>query len=198
MRNNKSHPTIGCCGIDCGLCPRYHTEGKSKCPGFYGINFLEVMVHTCSFINCCFKNKKIETCGECNEFPCKKFNSKWFGNNAYDSFVTYKKAMLNLYLIKNYGFEKFLKQQIKRMKYLNRMLKEFNDGRSKNLFCLSSALLSIERLTNAIKHAREIICVEKTPENDTKTKAKIIKNCFFEEAEKESVELCLNKPPNWK
>jgi hypothetical protein len=27
-----THPTIGCCGIDCGLCPRYYTDGPSRCP----------------------------------------------------------------------------------------------------------------------------------------------------------------------
>lgn len=31
--------TLGCCGLDCGLCPRFYTEGSSRCPGCCGENF---------------------------------------------------------------------------------------------------------------------------------------------------------------
>ena len=53
----KKYPTIGCCGIDCGLCPRYYTEGKSRCPGCFGPQFMDIMGQSCSFITCCVKNK---------------------------------------------------------------------------------------------------------------------------------------------
>lgn len=26
----KKYPVVGACGLDCGLCPRYHTNGRSK------------------------------------------------------------------------------------------------------------------------------------------------------------------------
>jgi len=32
----KIYNTIGCCGIDCGLCPRFYTKGDSVCPGCGG------------------------------------------------------------------------------------------------------------------------------------------------------------------
>jgi hypothetical protein len=32
----KKYPTIGVCGLDCGLCPRYYTIGPSRCPGCAG------------------------------------------------------------------------------------------------------------------------------------------------------------------
>jgi len=37
----KKFETIGCCGIDCGLCPRFHTTGTSACPGCGGLEFKE-------------------------------------------------------------------------------------------------------------------------------------------------------------
>jgi len=29
----REYPLFSACGLNCGLCPRYHTDGISKCPG---------------------------------------------------------------------------------------------------------------------------------------------------------------------
>ena len=55
---DKQFFTVGCCGLDCGLCPRFYTQGSSRCPG---------------------------CCGECSDFPCPKFDRE---TGAVDSFVT--------------------------------------------------------------------------------------------------------------
>ena len=197
-KTEKKYPTIGCCGIDCGLCPRYYTEGKSRCPGCFGQDFLKVMGQTCSFITCCVKNKNLETCGECGEFPCSKFNSKWFGTDAYDSFVTHKQTMNNLANIKRIGMEKFLDHQKKRIDFLGEMLNDFNDGRSKNFYCISTALLSIQGIKEALKNARIKIIKMNIQKKDNKSKAKILKENLVKIAQKEDVKLKLDKPPNWK
>jgi hypothetical protein len=143
MRENilKRYPTIGCCGIDCGLCPRFYTEGKSKCPGCVGPNFFEKHP-PCAIVTCCFKDKGFETCAECNMFPCEKME-KW---DRADSFVTHRKAIINLKDIKNNGIKEFIEQQKVKMKILNKFIKEYDDGRSKSFFCLAAALISIEEL----------------------------------------------------
>ena len=194
----KKYPTIGCCGIDCGLCPRYYTEGKSRCPGCFGPQFMDIMGQSCSFITCCVKNKNLETCGECRDFPCTKFNSEWFGKDAYDSFVTHKKALPNLILIKNEGFAEFIKQQEKRMKILNEMLDKFNDGRSKIYFCLASALLPIDLLKKSFDSARKIVEKSGISKDDMKGKARILREILQSTADKENINLKLQKPPNWK
>ncbi|KYK33775.1 MAG: hypothetical protein AYK22_06060 [Thermoplasmatales archaeon SG8-52-3] len=194
----KKYPSIGCCGIDCGLCPRHFTEGKSKCPGCFGPNFLDVMGQTCSFISCCVKNKNLVTCGECSNYPCEKFDSQWFGENSYDSFVTHKKAIPNLNLIKKKGFDEFIRLQKKRIKILKIMLKDFNDGRSKSFFCLASALLSIDILEKSLESASNIIDKQKIKKDDIKGKAKILKDIIKSNADKEKISLKLQKPPNWK
>jgi hypothetical protein len=198
IKKNKKFPTIGCCGIDCGLCPRYYTEGKSRCPGCYGHNFIKVMGQKCSFITCCAEKNKFEVCGECNEFPCKKFNTKWFGSDAFDSFVTHRKAVSNQYLVKEHNIGSFLKQQNKRIKLLEKMLNQYNEGRSKSFYCLSTALLSIEGIEQALGSARKKIKILEIKENDFKSKAKILKEALQEIANKEDIKLKLNKPPNWK
>lgn len=187
----KKYPTLGCCGLDCGLCPRFYTEGSSRCPGCCGLGFFNKHP-SCGFITCCVKNKGLEVCSECVEFPCKRFDD-WFGNQAYDSFLTHKKAEPNHLFITEKGLEKFLEQQRKRIKLLEIMLKDFDDGRSKSFFCLSATLLSIQGIKDSIKKARE-----KTKNDDIKIKAKILKESLKETAEKEKVELKLIKPPHWK
>ena len=194
----KKYPTIGCCGIDCGLCPRHYTEGKSRCPGCLGPKFLEVMGQTCFFISCCFKKKNLETCGECKDFPCQKFDSDWFGKDSYDSFVTHKKALPNLNLIKNMGFEKFIIQQNKRIIILKDMLANFNDGRSKSNFCLASALLPVQILEKSLDSAKKEIKKLEIANFDLKNKAKILKDFLQNAANKENITLKLKKPPNWK
>lgn len=108
----KKYPTLGCCGLDCGMCPGYYTIGKSRCPGCFGPDFFNKISWSCSFITCCVKKKNLEVCGECDEFPCQKFDSSWLKDGCeYDSFLTHKKAYSNLNFIKKSGIEKFIEQQ---------------------------------------------------------------------------------------
>jgi hypothetical protein len=55
----KKYHTLGCCGIDCGLCPRYYTEGASRCPGCFGENYKKKHP-PCSFATCCVKNNNLK------------------------------------------------------------------------------------------------------------------------------------------
>jgi hypothetical protein len=144
------------------------------------------------------KKKHLEVCGECTEFPCSKFNSKWFGKAAYDSFVTHKQAVPNLKFIKQYGIKVFLKQQGTRTRLLEEMLDEFNDGRSKGFYCLSAALLSIEGIEDALKTTRKEVERLGVEGDDAKFKAKILRKILKDIAEKEQVELKLHKPSHWK
>ena len=148
---HKQHPTIGCCGIDCGLCPRYYTDGSSRCPGCGGNGF-EKKHPSCSFITCCVKKKGLEACGECDEYPCSKFDKE---TGCGDSFVLHRKILPNQEFIKESGLLAFLEQQEKRIAFLETSIGNYNDGRSKNLYCIAAALLSIEGLNQAISLAKQ-------------------------------------------
>jgi hypothetical protein len=150
-QTEKQFPTIACCGIDCGLCPRFYTVGKSKCPGCMGVKFNEKHP-SCPIITCCFKKKGLETCAECEEFPCDRMKI-W---DKADSFVTHKKTLSNLRLIKEIGIKIFIKQQNKRITLLNTLVKMYDDGRSKSYYCLATAIMELEDLEKAFNEIKKI------------------------------------------
>jgi hypothetical protein len=186
----KIYPTIGVCGLDCGLCPRYYTVGPSRCPGCCGPEFSSKHP-SCSFITCCVKKKNLEVCAECSEFPCSKFKSdeEYQQVKESSSYPSYKKVMPNLNFIKEHGIEKFVGQQKKRIKLLETMIVNFDDGRSRSFYCKSAALLDLTTLENSLDKAIKKIKTDNIKPNDTKTKAKILKGILSEIALKEGVEL---------
>jgi hypothetical protein len=144
---SKKYPTIGVCGLDCGLCPRYYTAGSSRCPGCGGPDFFNKHP-SCSFITCCVKKKNLEVCAECSEFPCSKFksNEEYQQLKGSSSYPSYKKVIANLNFIKEHGIKKFVEQQKKRIELLEIMIENFDDGKSKSFFCISCAFLPLEKL----------------------------------------------------
>lgn len=139
----KKFSTIACCGIDCGLCPRFHTDGKSACPGCGGEDF-KLKHPSCGFLTCCSVMRGLETCADCTDYPCSRFANE---NGKYDSFVTHRRVYKNLNSIRSNGLEPFLDQQRLRMDILKDFLLYADDGRSKNFYCLACALLPLESLT---------------------------------------------------
>jgi len=177
----KKYPTIGVCGLDCGLCPRYYTKGVSRCPGCAGPDFINKRP-SCSFITCCVKKKNLEVCAECSEFPCSKFKSdkEYQQLKESSSYPSYKKVMPNLNFIKEQGIEKFVEQQKKRMKLLEAMMENFDDGRSRSFFCKTTALIDIASLEKSLAEATQRIKTDKIKPNDVKIKAKILKEILNE------------------
>jgi hypothetical protein len=141
-------PTIGACGIDCGLCPRHYTDGASRCPGCGGEGFGQKHP-PCGFLTCCVK-KGLAVCAECGEFPCKRFDRE---DGRRDSFVLHRRVMPNQYLIREIGLDAFLAKQAERMAFLGAALSRHGDGRSKGFYCMAAALLSAEGLIKALDRA---------------------------------------------
>jgi hypothetical protein len=172
----KTYPTIGVCGLDCGLCPRYYTVGVSRCPGCCGPEFLSKHP-SCSFITCCVKKKNLEVCAECPEFPCSRFK----GDEEYrqlkesSSYPSYKKVMPNLNFIREYGIEKFVEQQRKRIKLFETMMANFDDGRSRSFYCKSAALLDLTALEDSLDEAIQKTETDKIKPSDTKARARILR-----------------------
>ncbi len=150
--SNRQFSTIGCCGIDCGLCPRFHTKGCSACPGCGGYNFSDKHP-SCGFLTCCVAKKGKEVCSECLDFPCQRFEAE---KQGYDSFVTHKKVFDNLHFIQNKGIETFVEQQKIRIAILYDLLENVDDGRSKIFFCLGCALFPLHELQEAWKTIKKL------------------------------------------
>ncbi len=84
--------------------------------------------------------------------------------------------MPNLNFIKEQGIEKFVGQQKKRIKLLETMIADFNDGRSRSFYCKSAALLDLTTLENSLDKAIQKIKADNIKSNDIRTKAKILKS----------------------
>jgi len=164
--------------------------GTSRCPGCCGPEFFNKHP-SCSFITCCVKKKNLEVCAECSDFPCSKFKSdeEYKQVKESSSYPSYKKVMPNLNFIKEHGIEKFVEQQKKRIKLLKTMIANFDDGRSRSFYCKSAALLDLTTLENSLDKAIHEIQIDNIQPNDTKTKAKILKDILSGIALKEGVEL---------
>lgn len=188
----KNFPTLGCCGLDCGLCPRYYTEGSSRCPGCCGPYFYNKHP-SCSYITCCVKKKGLVVCAQCDEFPCVKFNSWLEDGPEYDSFLTYLKVKANMDFIKQHGLEKFLKQQNERIRLLRIMYDKFDDGRSKSYFCFAATLLPISGLNESIENAEQKINKDNIIMTDLKARARILKEYLESLAAEQGVVLKLRK-----
>lgn len=181
MEITKIYPTIAVCGLDCGLCPRYYTFGPSRCPGCAGPDFFNKHP-SCSFITCCVKKKNFEVCAECSAFPCSKFKSieEYEQLKESSSYPSYKKVIPNLIFIKEYGIERFIEQQNVRIKLLETMITNFDDGRSKSYFCKAASLLELTTLTGSLDLATRQIISCNIDLNDKKSKAKILKEILNE------------------
>lgn len=180
----RPHPTVGCCGIDCGLCPQHWSAGASRCPGCGGPGFREAHP-SCSIITCCVTREGQETCATCPRYPCEKIA----GWDAADSFVTHVNCLKTLDAIKARGIEAHVDQQRRRMEILGKLLDTCNDGRSKSLYCLATTLLSLEGLEGVLAGAARVCDTDP----DVKRRAAIVKQAINQQAAREGQPLKLRK-----
>src|SRR5271157_358611 len=186
----KLHPTIACCGLDCGLYPSYHIDGTSKCPGCFGPNF-SLKHPSCGVMTCCAKKKDLEVCALCEDFPCAKIENRL--DSPVDSILTYKNLRTNLTSIQQKGLAPFLDQQKQRIDLLETMLREFNDGRSKCQYCLAATLLPIEGLEQIIQEMDTEIAAISKDSKDKKIAARLLKDRLNALAAEAGIELKLRK-----
>jgi len=145
---------IGICGLSCRLCPRYHTEGVSRCGGCKS-EFR--MGAGCPFITCAIKKKGVEFCWECEESEaCEKWSKHREAGKKVDSFKCYRSLEDDISFIQKNGVGEFEKAQRTREGLLREMLQEFNEGRSKSYYCIAATVLEIEELKKALSKARNV------------------------------------------
>ena len=138
------YPEVSVCGLSCRLCPRYHSRGQKRCGGRKS----EYRMSTgCHFITCAVKRKRIESCGECPELnECEKWSKHRDYSLHHDTIVCYQKLEDSVSIIQKTGIESFDDDQQHRGSLLRQMLEEFNEGRSKNYFCISATAFEIDEI----------------------------------------------------
>jgi len=184
---SKRYLDMGACGLDCSLCPRHFTEGKSRCEGC-GSEYSYAKVG-CKLYRCCVSEKGLETCAACGDFPCPMLE----GAAEADSFVTHRMMISNLRFIARSGIGEYLREQELMRHALERMLSEFNDGRSKAYYCLAARLLSVGALVEALDKATERAGHEGGEGDDRSKMRRILKDELHAAANRERVDLLLRK-----
>lgn len=91
--------------------------------------------------------------------------------------------MLNLNFIREHGIEKFMDQQEKRIRLLERMIEDFDDGRSRSFFCRAACLHELASLESALNEASEEITRDDIGQDDAKAKARILKEILDQRAD---------------
>ncbi len=183
--DKRKYHLFSLCGLNCGLCPRYQTEGSSKCPGCGGSDF-HLKHPACVVITCTRKHDNVEYCFECSLYPCKKYSEA----SKTDSFISYRNVLSDFNKAKTFGIENYQKELDDKVMILENLIENYNDGRKKAFYCLAINLLSLSAIKSIMEQiSKEVDCKDL----DVKDKIKIIDEMFEAAAEKEKVELKLRK-----
>jgi len=105
-----------------------------------------------------------------------------------DSILCYQKVEDNIAFIQKSGIAEFEKQQKTREKLLREMLAEFNEGRSKTLYCIAATVLEIGELETVLNEARV-----KANKLDLKAKSEVMCSLLDEVADNKNYLLKLRK-----
>lgn len=171
---HRSHPQFSLCGLNCALCPRYNTVGPSRCPGCGALEFSEFHP-TCAIMTCNNKKEQAAFCFQCSGYPCARYQG-----DDRDSFITYVNRLRDLQQARS-DLDGYLQNLEEKTRILRHLLEGYDDGRSKNFFCLAVNLLETDDLL-------EVLGVL-TKSSDTKA----VRQLLFTMAQKRGISITLRK-----
>jgi hypothetical protein len=97
---------IGCCGAYCKTCRAFTAGGACRgCKLGYDTGERDLQKSRCKIKNCCFREKLLETCADCNEYEKCIIIHGMYNKNGYK----YGKYRQSVEFIRNNGYEAFLK-----------------------------------------------------------------------------------------
>lgn len=106
-------PEIGACGVFCGACPSF---GKS-CEGCSSTNRKQKRQSkfSCQIRQCCYEEKGLMFCADCDEFPCKLINKRLIKGHKNNPQYTYRHELpTSARLMKEMDLDKYLELQKQR------------------------------------------------------------------------------------
>lgn len=185
----KKYPIVGACGLNCGLCPRYYTEGTSRCPGCCGPDFWQKHPG-CAFITCCVKRRNLETCAQCVDWAgCEKVTKLLDWAKRRDSVISYRPVATNFSFIQKNGIEEFVRMEIEKQEFLRSLINSYDEGRSKSFYCTSCQLIPLDKLKEALADAETRL----TKDTSIKEKAKVVREAIGNMADTLQIDLKLRK-----
>ncbi len=184
----KLFPTVGACGLDCGLCPRHYADGPSRCPGCSAETYNGP---GCALQRCCVRGHGLECCAECAETKgCRLLGRVMNASAEGDSFISYLPVPENHKLIREIGVAEFGRRQDARATFLEGLINAHDDGRSKGFFCLAVQLLPFDELRATVDRLSDEL--NRMPEG--KNRAALLRLIFNELASDKGLTLKLRRP----
>jgi len=180
---------IGCCGLYCGMCPRFQSSAPSRCPGCH----LGEQHAYCSVYRCCVEKHGHHTCADCADFPCERLERVLGVGLEADSFISHRPAMPNLERIREVGLQTVLEEQKERRLLVVHLLAHYNEGRSMSFYCVAGALMPPELIGEAIAELETRQTGGDSEDSDLKLKAKAMKASLQERAAQAGIDLKLRR-----
>lgn len=181
---NREYPLYSLCGLNCCLCPRYQTNGESKCPGCGGKKF-HLKHPTCSVITCNQKHDNVEFCFQCSAFPCEKYSKP----SSTDSFISYRNVISDFEKAKT-DLNKYKSELNEKKDILEFLIDNYNDGRRKGFYCIAVNLLKLTDVRDIMNEVNDSISKQDIPIGN---KIEKIICLFKDKASKDKISLKLNK-----
>ena len=184
----KRFPTVGACGLDCGLCPRHFADGHSRCPGCAAETYNGP---GCALQRCCVRHHRLECCAECADTEgCRLLERVIKASAEGDSFISYVPVPANLGSIRETGIAEFARRQDARVTFLEGLINAYDDGRSKGFFCLAVQLLPLEELRVAFNGVSAALAGAP----DAKVRTAMLRSAIGELASRNGLTLKLRHP----
>lgn len=138
---------------------------------------------SCAVINCNERHDKVEYCFECGEYPCEKYRAP----AAADSFISYRNVGADM-AAAGRDLEGYLDGLRKKLRCLEKLINDYDDGRSKGFYCRAANLLPLDELESCMASAESDCRREGW---DLKQKASHMRTSLESKAEKIGIDLSL-------
>jgi hypothetical protein len=189
MDQEEEKHLAGCCGLYCGLCPRFQSNAPSRClscrPG--------EQHDYCSVYRCCVTKHGLLTCAGCDEYLCERLLRALGVEEGLDSFISHKPALPNLDRIREVGLEIYLTEQRERRLLVEHLLANYNEGRSMSFYCAACALMPPDLVRQAISEMEGLLTNNQVDDSDLKAKAKAMRAAIQNLASQAGIDLKLRK-----
>lgn len=139
----------------------------------------------------CVTGRGYLTCAECLEYPCTRLKKALKLEQGLDSFVSHRPAVDNLEHIRKFNLESFLGDQHERRLLAERLIADYNGGRSMTLYCTACALLPVRVVGQAIDAIEREVRGGRIERGDRKALAKRMRSILTDLADLLRVDLSL-------
>jgi hypothetical protein len=134
-------------------------------------------------MSCNARHDKVEYCFQCGEYPCAKYSEP----AAADSFISYRNVKTDM-AAAGRDLEGYLADLRKKLRCLEKLINDYDDGRSKGLYCRAANLLPLPELASCISSAESDCGRENW---DIKQRANFMRSLLESKAEILGIDLSL-------